>query len=239
MTVQNAGLRPRILKNQEGLFMTAIKSILLKIFRTPLGHSFFTFYLSLFLAIAIADVSSAEAFDFSIIGAASSSSYSITPPPDVLAGGAGFGLGVTLGFDLIPFFSLESGALYIVHSLSASVGNLTARINYNYLQIPALLRFTPVPFITLEAGGYYGIPISTSSTGVIPSSLVSSTSSTYSSSNDFGFLVGAGLRFPLLPVMSIRLDALYEYGLTNVSTGTATQYSRNLDIWAGVTLSLI
>ena len=98
---------------------------------------------------------------------------------------------------------------------------------------------TPIPFIALEAGGYYGIPSSTTATGTVPTSLVSAASPTYSSSNDYGLLIGAGVRLPLLPLLSIRADALYEYGLANVSTGTATQYSRNLDIWAGVMISLL
>lgn len=154
-------------------------------------------------------------------------------------GGTGFGLGVTLGFDLFPFFSLETGALYLAHNLSAAVGSSATTINFHYLQIPALLRFSPVLFLDLEAGVYYGIPLSTSSTGNIPPSLVKAGSSGYSSSNDIGLLLGAGLRFPLLPLMSLRLDVLYEFGLKDVSTGTASQYSRNLDIWAGVMLSVI
>lgn len=219
--------------------MTISKLNLLKIFKVPPVLLVFITSFSVFAVVSIANISSAEAFDFSAMGVASSSSYKVSPTPDVLAGGAGFGLGVTLGFELFPFFSLELGTLYLSHGLSATAGSLTTNINYNYLQIPALIVFTPIPFIALEAGGYYGIPVSTSSTGIVPSTLVQVGSSGYSSSNDFGLLLGAGLRFPLVMLTTLRLDALYEFGLTDVSTGTASQYSRNLDIWAGVTISVL
>jgi len=211
-----------------------MKKFILTHIRSVFGVSFTAFFTA-FLAVSTLTSSTAEAFDFSVLGAASSSSYSITPAPAVFSGGAGFGLGVRLGFDLFPFFSWEVGALYIGYSLSA----MTATLNYNYIQIPVLLRFTPIPFVALEAGGYYGIPSSTTSTGAVPPELMNAALPTYSSSNDYGLLIGAGVRLPLLPLMSIRADALYEYGLANVSTGTSTQNARNLDIWAGVMISLL
>jgi hypothetical protein len=201
--------------------------------------STFVVYCFAFSMLSMTNPVNAAAFDLSIIGAASSSSYRITPAPDVLAGGTGFGLGVLMGFDLFPFFALETGVLYLGHNLAATAGGVTANISYNHIQFPALLRFAPITFFELELGGYYAIPASASSTGDILSELVSSASSSYTSSNDFGLLLGAGLRMPLLPLMSLRVDALYEYGLKNLSTGTSTQYSRSLDIWAGVMISLI
>jgi hypothetical protein len=186
----------------------------------------------------MSESSNAYALDVTVLGTASSSSYSISPAPTVLSGGSGFGLGATIGFDVFPFFELETGVLFESHSFSNTVSTYVSTITNNYFQIPVLLRCVGIPFVSIEGGFYYGIPSSASITGTVAPAL-SGTSPSYKASHDAGLMVGAGLKLPLLPLTSLRLDILYEYGLTNLSTGTSTQYARNIDIWAGVMLGLL
>ena len=52
-------------------------------------------------------------------------------------------------------------------------------------------------------------------------------------------MVGAGVRWPIAPLLKFRLEVLYEFGLANLaSTAGQTQNSRNVDILAGLMLDI-
>lgn len=160
------------------------------------------------------------ALDFSVLGAVTRSDYSISPAVS-LSPGLGFGGGATAAMSLSPFFSLESGVLLLNHSFTINEGTSTqSSWSLRYFDIPLLLRFSPISLIAIEGGAYYGI------------------SHSGTSSNDFGFLVGAGIRWPIAPLWKIRADMLYEFGLANLASGSSTQHSRSVDFLAGVMLDI-
>ncbi|MFZ9594878.1 MAG: outer membrane beta-barrel protein [Bdellovibrionia bacterium] len=200
---------------------------------SQLKSQFFAFFIPTLFLTGVSAPS--YALDFSVLGAVSSSNYSVTPQLAASAGGVGFGGGATLGFDLAPFFSLETGAVLVNHPFSATSLSSAVTVNYNYLEIPLLLRFTPVSFVSLAAGPYYGISSSISASGVIPTELqAASLGGAYVRNNDYGLMFGGGIRLPLLPLLRLRFDVFYKYGLANLSAGSASQYARNVDVWAGL-----
>jgi hypothetical protein len=180
------------------------------------------------------NATAAHAFDLSALGALTISNYSFSPQVTPSFGaGTSLGLGVLVGSDLIAGVGFEVGAFYMARSISASGTATSVNVNYGFIEIPAMIRVTTIPFVILEAGPYVGIGTSASvSTGGV--SLSGSSPRT-----DFGLKGGAGLMFPILPLLSLRAEGMYSLGFTDISTaGTSTQNSRNIDILAGVTLSL-
>lgn len=185
-------------------------------------------------------ISVVSAFDFSLLGTFSVSSYNYNPDPGLdLSKGVGFGAGATIGFDWVPFFSWETGVLYMSHSMTVSTNNFD--ITYRYVDIPLWLRFSPIDLISINVGGYYGIAANTTvNNGNAPRTLIGKDASgNIQKNNDFGLLGGVSLRFPLAPLIKLRLDALYQLGLVNISTGTSSQNSRNLNFLAGFMFDLI
>jgi hypothetical protein len=183
----------------------------------------------------------AHAVDLSAFGAMSYSNASFTPSLSSSAG-TGYGYGATIGFGLVPFFSIETGVMYLPHSYSAPVTGGTMNFTANAYEIPLLLRFSPIGLISINAGGYYGL---TSSTPLAFTPTGSSTAigMTGTNVNDGGLLFGVSVRVPLLPILKIRGDIMYEYGLINLASSfspstISTQYSRNLDFLLGLMISI-
>lgn len=188
--------------------------------------------------------SQAYALDLSVLGNMSYSNYLLntTPAPVSSPGLVGFGFGATATIDFTSHLGLEGGALYVSHPFATNVYNssintvVNTNYNYNFFQIPLFLKISPISILSVNFGGYYGIATSTSasssnagSTSVVAPPLV----------NDYGLIGGVGVRIPVLPLLKIRGDIMYEYGLAILSkTADSSQYTRSLDFWAGVVLSL-
>ncbi len=164
----------------------------------------------------------ARALDFSVLGAATVSNY-IFSPPLTISNGTSFGFGATVGIDLVPTLSLETGFLFLPTAFS-QVGIPTTSFTYGYLDIPLLLRFSLIQLFSINFGPYYGF--ATSSTG-------------NSATNDYGLMMGVSARFPVLPLLKIRVDAMYEFGLANINSSLFnTQNSRNFIVLGGLMLDL-
>jgi hypothetical protein len=178
------------------------------------------------------------ALDVSVLGSMTVSNYSASTPAN-FSQGTGFGGGATVGLDLAPFFSVETGAIFMNHSttLSSAVGS--SAVSYNYVDVPLWLRISPISFISINAGPYFGINTSNSVSVPVPTDFVSTDSNgNANTKNDFGLMGGVSFRFPVVPFVKLRVDALYELGLVNISTGGADQKSRSFDFLAGVMFDL-
>jgi len=161
----------------------------------------------------------AWAIDFSLLGSLTASFDSISPAPLSFNSGFGGGGGVTAGFDMTPFTSLETGLLFTSHSFSFVSGAGSQSVVSRFAQIPVWIRVSPISFFSLNFGPYLSIP-------------------TYSSPGpsgwDYGVQLGASLRFELLPSIKWRTDVLYEFGLSNLLIGTmTTQNTRDILILTG------
>lgn len=182
----------------------------------------------------------AKALEVSAVGSLNLSHYDIspsligTPSGDLYLGGGGL-----LSFDLFPFFSLESGALWTTHGFSVNTLGATTSFSNSFISIPAMVRFEPFSLTSIGVGGYYSFCMHSFVSGLPLSSLLNlSQSPNYSGKNDFGLLGSVGVRLPITPFFKFRLDALYEFGLSSLSSGTSSQNSRNLLLLVGFVLVL-
>lgn len=169
--------------------------------------------------------SKANAFEFSVLGATTVSNYNVAPSLSGTSTGIGLGGGALGAFDLIPFFKLETGALYLNHGFSPVAGS---SLSLTHLNIPIIIKFSPVSLLSFGIGGYFGPVISQSLAGSAPSFTGPPTASM-----DFGLLGNAGIQLPIAPFIHFRFDILYEFGLAGMNVGSSTLNSRNLDFLVG------
>jgi hypothetical protein len=136
--------------------------------------------------------------------------------------------------------SLESGILYTSHSYLADQGydnNGSKRYDYQYATVPLLLRVSPLPLLSIAGGVFHSWGISTMAVSASAPDVSSSVKT--GSKNNYGFLIGAGLKLPVAPFIKWRFDAFYEIGFANLSASSSyVEKSRNINVLTGVTLDL-
>ena len=179
--------------------------------------------------------SNAHATDVSVLGAMTVSNASFESGATYGSGGTAgvnFGGGATLGLDLTPFFAFETGVLYLKHSLSNGSNYTTQDLTMNYVTIPWVIRFSPISLIAVSGGAYYGIGTGNTVERTTPPYIT--VVSEPSGRNEWGLLAAVGARVPLLSMMKLRVDLVYQWGLTNLNLISETQKSRNFNVLAGV-----
>ena len=195
----------------------------------------YTLIFSLFFGASSLSARAAHALDFSLFGIVTPSNYNVSPAPSSTSSSITFGLGGTVGFGLSPFFSLETGALFLPRTFTQTTAGFENTRSVSYMEIPVLLRISPMSLFSVNAGLYYGIPTASS---VKVTTSGTTTSGTSPNPTDYGLLLGASVRIPVAPFLKIRGDLLYRIGLANMDLGSATISSRNFDLWAGLMLDV-
>ncbi len=149
------------------------------------------------------------------------------------------GFGALLAFDSFPTIKSELGILSVKRGLgltSSTGGSSTS--TYNYLMVPYMFRFEPISLISVGAGAYYAYGLGNYTVASTIPGLASS-DATYEaggySRSDFGLIAGISLKFPILPLFSLRLDADYALGLSNLYNSSAgSAYFRDILLMAGL-----
>jgi hypothetical protein len=169
-------------------------------------------------------VAPAYALDITPEVAIAFSNYSLTPPNAGSGMGGGGGVGALIGFGDV--YGFETGLVLMFRSFS--LGSNVTVLN-GTVEVPFLFRLQPDIFI-FEAGGYFGLPIGeTAMSGGITQNL-------QNPNTDVGLRAVAGVGVPLGKKVKFRGALQFSYGLTNLSTGTSTEYSRLFDILLGITI---
>jgi hypothetical protein len=187
---------------------------------------------------------SAHAFGIAGVVGGDLSTLSISPASSGIVSGSkfGFGIGALASMDVFPGFEAELGALYMARSVSQTLSTLETDITANSLIIPLQLRFTALPFISFGAGVYFADNLSfSSSSGTVGGTFTSNATTTGFSSTDFGALVSARFRMPILPTIGAFLDARYLIGLANEQSPSVSGQSyhiNGLELLAGVGFSI-
>jgi len=184
---------------------------------------------------------SAHALDLAVMGSLNIGTQSQAGLAATYTAGtvSNFGYGALLAFDSFPTIKSEFGILSVKRgmALTSSTGG-TSTSTYNYLMVPYMFRFEPISLISVGAGAYYAYGMGNYNvTSTIPG--LASADATYEaggySRSDFGLIAGISLKFPVLPLFSVRLDADYALGLSNLyssSAGNAT--FRDILLMAGL-----
>jgi hypothetical protein len=117
---------------------------------------------------------------------------------------------------------------------SFSLANV-GTINYNYLQIPLLVKITPFvgPVgIFVEAGAAAAIHLSTS----VDAGGTDVTYNTNSASWNFSAIAGLGVNLKLTDHFLVEAEGRYDLGLTNVSDNTDNVKIRDIQAIVGFTM---
>jgi hypothetical protein len=161
--------------------------------------------------------------------------------------GTAFGGGVLLSQFLGPYFSIETGFLYLPRNMSETEtfsdgpvsGTVSENLNFYYWQVPVLARFHFADLFSIGFGGYYARAMGnikytfSSSNAAVQTALPSGTQYAGYKSNgisqtDYGLLFAFGANVPIAATgLSIYGDARYALGLKNIQTGQLTSLNSN------------
>jgi hypothetical protein len=167
--------------------------------------------------------SQASAFDLAAVGVLNFTGNSITPDPGAGSSGKlGIGFGALAELEWLPMTSIQLGLLYLTRKSEAGVGN---EISVKGLQIPLMVRISPIDFVSVGGGAFYTIGMGdvTAKNTVTNAEASSSFETAGISKSDVGLVLGAALKFPLAPTLSLLADARYLLGLKDVSTSAALE----------------
>jgi hypothetical protein len=96
----------------------------------------------------------------------------------------------------------------IIHASALGTGSATVDSAFHFFDFPALLRFTPLSQLAFYLGPYYGYDLS-------------------ASQSDVGVMGGFGVRYSLLTTLKLRVDALYQWGFSDLSATPLSQNTRS------------
>lgn len=158
--------------------------------------------------------------------------------------GLGFVLAGFFQYDSDPDWEFEGGLEFsrrqINYSLnSALVG--TEHVDVNYFELPLVARYRLLREFAVGGGFYYaerlgGVSIQSDTPGV-----PSSTNTSATKSNDFGFLINLRSDVPIDPSVRVFFDARFLLGILNINSPSVTQgntYYRCIELMAGTHFSL-
>jgi hypothetical protein len=101
-----------------------------------------------------------------------------------------------------------------------------AKVNFDYISLPVMIRIMPVKFLSLEAGPQFSFLTKAEVEGVgdVKDQL---------KKNDFGLAFGVGLHIP----MGFNVGARYIYGFTNISeVSDESIKNRTFQVYLGWTI---
>lgn len=185
----------------------------------------------------------ADLLALSAVGGLNFSDLSVSslPTGESTSMGTNFGFGVLGAYGFFPGFAAELGVLDMPRSvnLNDSAGKSISSVTGSYLEIPLLVRFTALPIISFGAGAYYAHTLGNPSVSVLGGSSVSANYPSNYSQSDFGLEGSVAASYSIMPMISVFADLRGLLGLVNEdSSGATTQHYRNVEILAGVTLSI-
>ena len=93
---------------------------------------------------------------FSLVGGVSDGLTKFTDPTGTTTQGKmGYGGGLLVGLNFVPFVGLETGAIYFANSMDSTNSGITVSPGMNSIYIPFDLRLHPLPMISVSVGGFY------------------------------------------------------------------------------------
>lgn len=159
----------------------------------------------------------AGTFDFSVLGALTYSNYHYDNSLGISTSGrVSYGGGATVGYEVDPFIVVETGLLYLSHSVSFEQNNQSIDQTLRFLTFPVLMRFVPISQVAIYLGPYFGIRVN-------------------ANSSDFGLMGGVGYHHPISTSTKLRFDGLYQFGFTDLNANYESQNTRSFIFLAGVT----
>ncbi|HFS68114.1 MAG TPA: PorT family protein [Flavobacteriia bacterium] len=128
---------------------------------------------------------------------------------DYIAYKGGFHVGGVAEFPIDDSFSFQPELLYSVQGYQAD-GDASLRSNYNYLQVPLMVKYFVKDLVTIDGGPQVGYLLSTTQTNGYEEIIMDQKEN--SNALDYGFNLGATYEMD----SGIFLQVRYNFGLANV-----------------------
>lgn len=131
-------------------------------------------------------------------------------------------IGAYLNLNLSDKFGITPEVLYTAYGSEWD----NAKVDFDYLAIPVMLRYKPIKLISLEAGPQFSFlaKANVEDVGDVMDEL---------KKNDFGLAFGAGIHLPL----GFNAGARYVFGFTDISdVSTESIKNRTFQIYVGWTI---
>lgn len=130
-------------------------------------------------------------------------------------------------------WSLETGLVYAPRSWSRTVSATETQLSLTTLQVPLGLRWSYSKY-SLSGGGYFAQTLGKISQTVNSVQTELSPSEANFNTSDYGLYGSAAVSFPERKKYSAWLEARYNYGVSDLSTGNHTFYSSELQLLLGI-----
>jgi hypothetical protein len=184
-------------------------------------------FVLLFSVLILYSVPSFATIDITAVGGITQMTETITATGENYASTANTGkaYGALLSIHSMLGWGLTTGFLYSevnMHVVLTGIVNTSGDGLVPYYQIPVLGTYWIGGVVGLGAGGYYALP----GGNINVLGTTGSFSQQGYKGDDYGLAAGVQLRIPLGVITHVMLDAMYEYGLENVST-TANSTIKN------------
>ncbi len=146
------------------------------------------------------------------------------PPTQSITGYNG---GAFLEIPLLSKWNLQPEVVYSAQGTTFNSQNMDVKVNYNYLNIPILLKYHHASGFFAETGPQYGFLLTAKEiSGDLSGDIKSDTKS-----GDFSWVFGVGYK---VPVINIGVDARYNLGLTNIADDASNGTLKNSVFQFGV-----
>ncbi|MGE3260646.1 MAG: outer membrane beta-barrel protein [Bacteriovoracia bacterium] len=200
----------------------------------------------LFLTLTLAALISstpAWAMRFALVGAANMSEPKVAGTEYTAKNG--FGYGALLEFGIVPFFTMEMGALKLArnYEYGAVVPTISStEAKMKMIEFPVVFKAYLGHALSLGIGGYYAKyqgDISYEKTDAFGVKSITSQSlrAANHSESDYGLVTSLGLYFPLAPLTRIMVDGRYTLGIKDNNIGAGTTTYNDLQLLAGIRFS--
>ncbi len=137
--------------------------------------------------------------------------------------------GIQFNAEASSRLSIQFGTLYSPRGFSVTNSGVTSIYSTQALMFPIMIRHKWFDLISIGVGGYFSHSFIQGSWDVIPSGV------TTMNLDDSGVILSGDLRFKILPLVNLVLDARYLYGFQNLNASSAfTAYVRDLQVLVGL-----
>jgi Outer membrane protein beta-barrel domain len=146
--------------------------------------------------------------------------YSGSSAPSSLQSITDFNGGLFASIPLFSSCSLQPEVVYSGQGTSANVSSVTAKLNYDYLNVPVLFKYQHSTGLFAETGPQVGFVLSAKEKADGQTTDVKSNSQ----STDFSWAFGIGYQ---IKVINLGIDARYNLGLTDVNKDNSNGTVKN------------
>jgi len=192
-------------------------------------------------ALAFGTAAPAHAIELTVLGGLNLHSSSVDPEAagTETGGGTGAAFGALIGWEFIPAFGLETGALFVKKDNNVKATGTDLETSHGAIEVPLMLRFTALPILSVGGGLVYTRNSRTTSREgtLLSASVNDEIEAAALKRNEWGARLNARIGMPLVPLVSAVLDLNYVLGLSDIDLDpNASSKTREFQVLVGASI---